>query len=313
MKKLKIHIGEINDFNPVVLNKIKEQFNVTNFSKEVPLKIILNEVDVFWFRLGFKIDHLVLDQNTRCRYIVTPVTGIDHIDENLCNKLGIHIISLKGEFEFLKSIRATAEHTIAMTLALYRNLTDAILHTREGSWDRNKFRGRELFQKKVGIIGLGRLGFIVAGYFKAFGCEVGYYDIIEITSSDFKRHENLDSLLEESDIVSVHVNYHRGNHHFFGKNQFNKMKKDAIFINTSRGGLVDENILLDSLISGKISGAALDVLQGEPEVSRNALITYASQHPNLIITPHVGGNTFESFEKTESFIFNKLLTAIHGS
>lgn len=313
MNKLKIHIGEISDFNPAVLNKIKEQFNVTNFSKEVPLKEILNEVDIFWFRLGFRIDHLVLDQNTRCSYIVTPVTGIDHIDENLCNKLGIHIISLKGEFEFLKSIRATAEHTIALTLALYRNLADAILHTREGSWDRNKFRGRELFQKKVGIIGLGRLGFIVAGYFKAFGCEVAYYDIIEITSSDFKRHDNLDSLLEESDIVSVHVNYHQGNHHFFGKNQFHKMKKDAIFINTSRGGLVDENILLDSLISGKISGAALDVLQGEPDVSMNRLLTYATQHPNLIITPHIGGNTYESFEKTESFIFNKLLTAIHGS
>ena len=90
------------------------------------------------------------------------------------------------------------------------------------------------------------------------------------------------------------------------------MKKSAIFINTSRGGLVDENALLESLLRGKISGAALDVLQGEPEVLHSGLIKYTAQNKNLIITPHIGGNTFESFEKTESFIFNKLIVTING-
>lgn len=313
MKKLKIFIGEIHDFNPDVLKKIKNNFDITNFPKNVAIKEILNEVDVFWFRLGYKIDNSVLDEHSRCKFLVTPVTGIDHIDEDLCIKLGIKVISLKGEYEFLKSIRATAELTIAMTLALLRNLPDAVIHTREGLWDRDKFRGQELFQKNVGIIGMGRLGAIVASYFKAFGCNVSFYDNTEKASFDFKQHGTLDALLQESDIVSLHVNYNKGNHHFFGKEQFYKMKRNSILINTSRGGLVDENALLDSLIEGEISGAALDVLQGEPEVSSNKLIVYASKHHNLIITPHIGGNTYESFEKTESFIFDKLLRTIYKS
>ena len=142
---------------------------------------------------------------------------------------------------------------------------------------------------------------------------MGYYDIVDKVSKEFIKYDSLDVLLKESDIVSLHVNYHQGNHHFLGKEHFNTMKNAAVFINTSRGGLVDENALLDSLITRKISGAALDVLQGEPEVLNNGLIKYAALQNNLIITPHVGGNTYESFEKTESFIFNKLISAIHGS
>lgn len=313
MKKLKINIAESNDFSSLVFAKIQKHFDVCHFSKEEPLKNILRNVDVFWFRLGYKIDHQVLDQNSTCKFLVTPVTGIDHIDEALCKKLGIQIICLRGEYEFLTSIRATAEHTIAITLALYRNLTDAILHTRQGGWNRDNFRGRELFQKKVGIIGLGRLGAIVAGYFKAFGCEVAYYDVVDKQSSEFKKYDSLYPILEESDIISIHVNYHEGNHHFFGTEHFNKMKRDAVFINTSRGGLVDENALLESLMSSKIFGAALDVLHGEPKVLNNSLIKYAAQHQNLIITPHIGGNTYESFEKTETFIYDKLMAAIYGS
>ncbi|MFZ1790756.1 MAG: D-isomer specific 2-hydroxyacid dehydrogenase family protein [Saprospiraceae bacterium] len=309
---LKICIAELDDFSKAVLSDVTKRFELLEMEPNEKLKDLLNRVDIFWFRLGYKIDKNVLDNQSKCRYLVTPVTGIDHIDEELCKKLGIQIICLRGEYEFLKTIRATAELTIALALALYRNITDAVLDTREGLWDRDKFRGRELFNKKIGIIGLGRLGAIVADYFKLFGCEVTYYDIKDRLSREYKKHDSLHTLLEESDIVSIHVNYHQGNHHFFGKNQFLKMKKSAIFINTSRGGLVDENALLESLLRGKISGAALDVLQGEPEVLHSGLIKYTAQNKNLIITPHIGGNTFESFEKTESFIFNKLIVTING-
>lgn len=309
---LKICIAEQDDFSHSVLSDIKTRFEVVAMQPNENLKDILNRVDIFWFRLGYKIDSEVIDEKTKCRFLVSPVTGLDHIDESLCKKFDIKIISLRGEFEFLKSIRATAEHTIALTLALYRNIPDAIIHTRIGEWDRDLFRGHELFNKKVGIIGFGRLGSIVAGYFKAFGCEVGYYDIVNKESKEFKKYNTLDSLLKESEIISIHVNYHQENHHFFEYYHFNKMKNNAILINTSRGGLVNENALLESLELKRISGAALDVLQGEPEIANMQLIKFSKTHSNLIITPHIGGNTFESFEKTELFIFEKLMKSIDG-
>lgn len=312
MKKLKIFLAETSDFNPDVLYLIKDKFNVISFSNETPLRNILNDVDIFWFRLGYKIDNNVLDKNSKCKYLVTPVTGIDHIDENYCKELGVKVICLRGESEFLKTVRATAELTIALNLALIRNLVDAINDTRKGEWRRDSFRGNELFLKKVGIIGFGRLGRIVAGYYKTFGCEVGYYDILNIEALEYKKHEDLDALLKESDIVTLHVNYNSQNHQFFGKEHFNLMKRDSIFINTSRGGLVDEKALLDSLKSGQIAGAALDVLASEPEILNNNLIKYSAEHNNLIISPHIGGNTFESFEKTEFFIFEKLISVIDG-
>lgn len=312
MKKLKIFLAETSDFNPDVLNLIKDKFNVISFSNETPLRNILNDVDIFWFRLGYKIDNNVLDKNSKCKYLVTPVTGIDHIDENYCKELGVKVICLRGESEFLKTVRATAELTIALNLALIRNLVDAINDTRKGEWRRDSFRGNELFLKKVGIIGFGRLGRIVAGYYKTFGCEVGYYDILNIEALEYKKHEDLDALLKESDIVTLHVNYNSQNHQFFGKEHFNLMKRDSIFINTSRGGLVDEKALLDSLKRGQIAGAALDVLASEPEILNNNLIKYSAEHNNLIISPHIGGNTFESFEKTEFFIFEKLISVIDG-
>lgn len=309
---LKICIAEQEDFSPSILTDIKTRYELVAMQPNENLKDILNRVDIFWFRLGYKIDGEVIDEKTKCRFLVSPVTGLDHIDESLCKKYDIKIISLRGEFEFLKTIRATAEHTIALTLALYRNVPDAIIHTRKGEWDRDSFRGRELFNKKVGIIGFGRLGSIVAGYFKAFGCIVGYYDIANKESEEFIKYDSMDSLLRESEIVSIHVNYHQENHHFFTRTHFNKMKNNAILINTSRGGLVDEHALLEALEDMSISGAALDVLHGEPKIANKELIKFSRNHSNLIITPHIGGNTFESFEKTELFIFKKLMKLIDG-
>lgn len=313
LNKLKLYIAELSDFSAAVLSNLAVSFELVSFQPNASLKNILQNVDILWFRLGYKINREILDENSRCKYIVTPVTGIDHIDEEWCRQLNITIISLRGEIEFLRNIRATAEHTIALTLALYRNIYSAVKETIHGNWDRDKFRGHELYGKKAGIIGYGRLGKIVADYFTAFGCEVGYYDIIPSEST--KKHTiytSLNDLLKVSDIVTVHVNYSQNNHNFFDARCFLSMKPASILINTSRGGLIDENALLQALDEGRIYGAALDVLYGEPNIENHPLIRYAQNHSNLIITPHIGGNTFESFEKTEHFIAQKLTAAIYG-
>jgi D-3-phosphoglycerate dehydrogenase len=306
--RLRIRIAESKDFDVKVLNFLKEHADVEIAScVAADLPHILDTYDVFWFRLGFKIDQTLIENSKRVKVIATPVTGIDHINEEACSQKGIQIVCLRGEYEFLKEVRATAEHTIALTFALMRFLGPAINDTKLGNWNRDQFRGNELYKKKVGIVGLGRLGEIATSYFQTFGCDVYYYDKREITS---KHAQKVSSLLEISncDIVSIHVNYTLQTHHLINASFFEHCNPNMFFINTSRGGIVDEESLLNALQSSKIKGAALDVIQNEFEFNlQNRLVQYAKHNNHLIITPHIGGNTFESFEKTEMFIAKKIL------
>lgn len=254
----------------------------------------------------------MIDESSRCKYLVSPVTGIDHLDERLCDKMGISIICLRGEKEFLKEVRATAEHTILLAMMLMRNAVPAVTDVYQKKWRRDLFRGFELFQKKVGIVGYGRLGKIVAEYFHTFGCEVGFYDVEQPKHYPgyIQKFDSLEACIEASEIISIHVAYNKSTHHLFDKSIFEKFDNKKWLINTSRGGIVEDTVLLKALQEGKIAGAALDVLYGEPNIANNALIDYSNNHRNLIITPHIGGCTYESFEKTEKFIAQKLLRAI---
>ena len=311
-QKPKLFLAESLDFNKDVLILLKEHAEViTNDKTEINLPTILLENDIFWFRLGHKIDKEVLNESSRCRILVTPVTGLDHVDENLCNELGVEIISLRGESEFLKEVRATAEMTLALTLALLRNLIPARNSVLEGVWNRDKFRGSEVYKKNVGIIGVGRLGKITAEYFKALGANVKGYDPREDFPDNIDRADSLKGLLETSDIVLLHLKLDESTENLISEEEFDWFKDGSILINTSRGGVLDEHALLDALKSKKLSGAALDVIKGENEIQDdNALIKYAKENSNLIITPHIGGNTYESFEKTERFIADKLIQRI---
>ncbi|MEM9886970.1 MAG: D-isomer specific 2-hydroxyacid dehydrogenase family protein [Bacteroidota bacterium] len=275
------------------------------------LKALLEQYDIFWFRLGFKIDKSVLSQHTKCKIIATPVTGIDHIDEDLCAQLGIRIVCLRGETEFLREVRATAEHTVLLAMMLMRKAKQAAVDAEKGNWRRDLFRGFELYKKSVGIIGYGRLGSIVADYFHALGCEVGYYDVLAKSHPTYLNvYDSLESCVAAHDIISIHVPYNKSTHHLFDQNVFQLFNDKKWLINTSRGGVVEEKALLECLQTRQIAGAALDVLYGEPDVTQNPLVEYAQQHDNLLITPHIGGCTYESFEKTEHFIADKIIDLI---
>ena len=268
---------------------------------------VLARYDVCWFRLAHRIDERVLTEQSRCRVLVTPVTGIDHIDEQLCVRLGVKIICLRGEVEFLKEIRATAEMTLGLALALMRHIPQASTSVLAGEWDRDRFRGHELYRKTAGIIGLGRLGEITAGYFHTMGMNVIAYDphrtsmpphIVAVGS--------LEALAAKADLISLHVNYRPETHGLIGNHFFQYVKPSAFLINTSRGGIIDEHALLVALKEKRLAGAALDVLIGEPDIEANPLVAYARRHDNLLIVPHIGGNTYESFAKTESFMAKRL-------
>jgi len=306
----KILIAEPDDFSPAVIHKLQQIAHVDAIKWNIEnLKEALETYDVFWFRLKWKIDQTVLNGNSKCKILATPVTGIDHIDEALCEKLNVKIVCLRGEREFLKEVRATSELAIALAFSVMRGIPQAHGSVKSGIWDRDLFRGYELYKKKAGIIGMGRLGQIIADYFIAFGMDVFAYEVREHEKHPGVKYvSSLEELANQSDLVSLHVNYTEATHNLIDGNFFNAMKNTAYFINTSRGGIVNEMDLISALKSNNIAGAGIDVIQNELNFNaNNPLVKYAQEQNNLIITPHIGGNTYESFQKTENFIADKVI------
>jgi D-3-phosphoglycerate dehydrogenase len=275
------------------------------------------DATVLWVRLRHLIDAEVFDAAPKLRCIVTPTTGLNHIDADVAAAHAIPILSLFGATEFLRNVRATAEHTLALILALLRHLPAAAAHTASGSWARDSFRGTELYGKTVGLVGYGRIGRIVARYLRAFDCNVLATDPALSPSDvdDGTALVSLTELLQRADIVSIHASYSPASHAFFGSAEINAMRAGACLINTARGELIDSDALLISLRSGRMAGAALDVLAHETSVTRreHPLILYARTHENLILTPHIGGCTVESMEKTERYMVGRLCEFLRES
>ncbi|KQR72127.1 D-isomer specific 2-hydroxyacid dehydrogenase family protein [Pedobacter sp. Leaf176] len=303
------------DFSAKVIATLTEHgFEVSLNKDNISIREALEKYSLIYMRLGVKIDAKLLDEcnSIKCRFILIPATGIDHVDEQACYKHQIQIISFKNKKELLKDIRATAELTMALTLTLLRNIIPAIESTKSGIWNRDLFRGRDIFGKKVGIIGYGRLGSIVSNYFHTFGAIVQVYEknAVELPSH-FERASSINDIFLNNEIITLHVDYQESNIQLINSSNLMLATKQPVFINTSRGQLVNEADLLVALENKVIGGAAIDVVNEELGFNpKNPLVAYANHHSNLIITPHIGGCTIDSSHKTEEIITNELLDLI---
>lgn len=272
-------------------------------------------VDVLIVRLAHRIDAEVLARADRLRAIVSATTGLDHIDLRAAAARGIAVLSLRGETEFLRSIPATAEHTWALLLALTRNLPAAAASVRAGLWQRDRFRGHDLRGRTLGILGLGRIGEMVARYGLAFGMQVIAHDPYRRDWPAYvERVERLADLCRRSEVLSLHVPLDDSTRGLVGADELRLLPPGAVLINTARGGVLNEAALLAALESGRLAGAALDVLADEPapDLDSSPLLAYARTHENLIITPHIGGATVESMAATEVFMAEKLRRFLQG-
>jgi len=274
---------------------------------------LIPKIDILVLRLSYNIDKDILKHATKLKYIVTPTTGLNHIDLALCDEIGIQVISLKGEFEFLNRITPTAELTWGLLLSLIRKIPSACKDVCEGNWERDSHWGMELYGKTLGIIGYGRLGRMVGQYGNAFGMDVIYYDVADVKSDCYSKYEEIDDLLAASDVISVHIPLDASNTYFMDEDKIKKIKKGAVFINSSRGEVLCEDALLQSLKTKMIVGAALDVLSDEVSndsnwIRNNQLWQYAKVNDNLLITPHIGGACPESMKRTELFCVRKLIS-----
>lgn len=309
----RILLAEPKSCNPTALSIFQQCGTVDIEECARPrLMAIIPKYDVLVIRLRHHVDQEILQRAKRLKFIVSATTGLDHIDLDAAAAGGIHVLSLKGETEFLSEVSATAEHTWGLLLALIRRIPEAFNSVLAGTWNREQHFGTQLRQKTIGIIGYGRLGKMIARYAKAFDMKILLHDpYVDPPESDSVRKVDLSDLLRSSDIVSIHVPLTEETRGLIGKREFSGMKSGAVLINTARGDIVSDEALLEALQNRHLAGAALDVLSGETSsdphwIANHPLHAYASAHSNLLLTPHLGGATFESVAQTEIFMAEKL-------
>jgi D-3-phosphoglycerate dehydrogenase len=306
---------EKNDYSEKALadyQKIGGLVFFENLSKEQKLKA-LAAANILVVRLAHKIDGDWLEKMPNLEMVVSPTTGLNHLDLAGLRQRKVKVISLRGRTSFLKNISATAELTFGLILSLVRNIPWAYADVTEGNWNREAWVGQQLRGKTLGLLGVGRLGKIVAKYGRAFGLRVVGADPY-VSEKSMRRYGivkiSAETLFKVSDVISVHVSFSPETENLVSANLISLMKKSAYFINTSRGEIVDEKALLRALEDKNIAGAALDVLAGEAglaEVGKNKLVSYSKKNKNLIIVPHIGGAAVEAMRSTEEFIASLVL------
>ncbi len=315
---MKILHLEAENYSQISMNKLKKfgEVHCLNPSNEQELDEYLGkeQYHVIIVSIGFLFDEKRLIKQKQLKYIISPTTGLNHIDLNYCQLAGIKVISLKGEEKFLSTITSTAEHTWSLLLALTRNVISANKHVSNGGWDRTLFLGSELYGKTIGIIGYGRLGKIVSKYASAFGMKRVVYDITT-EKVPTRLYKNLEDLLSVSDVIVLLASYSEDNIDLISLDEVKRMKPGCYFINTSRGELVNEAALMFGLENEIIRAAALDVLKEDSNWKKetpqsNKLLKYSKTENNLLITPHIGGYGENSIQRTRKFIIEKFIQTV---
>ena len=289
-KKKLVYIGPVEGYEEIqanygnVLDIVRCREQVNEVSEE--LKDAAGLLDA---SMKVQITNDMVSSAILLEIIATATTGSDHIDRVEANNRSIPIRTLREDNDLLKNITPAAELTWALLVALATRLNPAVSHVKSGEWDRQQFPSIMLNGKVLGIIGCGRIGQWMARYGKAFGMQVIGYDPKLESWPDNILRKDLQTVMMESDFVSIHVHLSPETTGLISRELLNLTKIGVFLINTSRGQVLDEGALLDGLISGHIGGAGLDVLTGEPLIANHPLVEYAKNNSNLLITPHCGG------------------------
>jgi D-3-phosphoglycerate dehydrogenase len=248
---------------------------------------------------SFILDEEVL-KDSNIKVINTCSTGTNHIDMKYCKENNIEVWHLARDYELINQLPSTAEHAFGLMLSLIRKIPMSFHSVRDGNWDYEPYIGRQLKGLTVGIIGYGRLGKMMETYCHAFGMTVKIHD-------PYEGYDDLDLVLRESDVISLHVHVTGKTVGMINGNTIKRMKKKPYLINTSRGEIVYEKKVIEAIENGKLSGYATDVITDEFGNIHNSKLVEFSMNPtnNVIITPHVGGMTWEGQTKAYKWAINK--------
>lgn len=272
LKNMKVHVVEDHYDSEELKEKIKE-FNVIVVRSATKIR-------------KEHIDEAVKTNNLKL--IIRGGVGLDNIDVDYAIEKGIAVRNTPNA-----SSVSVAELVIGHIFTLARFLHNANITMRKGEWNKKQYEGIEIEGKTLGIIGFGRIGKVLANKADALGMNIQFYDVMGPFSNDEPYdYYMMDDLLKTSDFISVHIPYDKGVEAFIGKREIMKMKDGVYVINSARGGVVDEEALLEGLNSGKIAGAAIDVFVDEP--NPNPLLC---THHKVSVTPHIGASTIEAQRK----------------
>ncbi len=264
------------------------------------LKAIIKDADGLIIRSNTKVTQDLIDAAEKLKVVGRAGTGLDNVDIPACNKRGIVVMNTPGG-----NTNSAAEHTIAMMLALTRHIPQATASMKAGKWEKKKFQGREVAGKVLGIVGIGRIGSIVAQIAQGMKMKVIAFDPHihpDMAEKIGVELVDLDELFSTADYVSVHTPLTKETKGLLNAKYFSKMKKGSMVMNCARGGIINEADLYEYLKSGHLGGAALDVFEVEPTTLENPLLSL----DNFICTPHLGASTKEAQENVALAVARQL-------
>ncbi len=295
-----------------VLEYLSRYFEVTSNQSDIPfdpetLATKLSDKQGAIITLSDRIDAQLLSRCPTLKAVCNIAVGYNNIDLNACTKAGVMATNTPGVLD-----DTTADFTWALILSTARRLTEAEAYLRAGRWDGWKlkqFLGLDVHHATLGILGLGRIGQVVAKRAIGFEMKVIYHDVRqadpEIEATCRATYVSKEDLLKQADIITLHVPYSLETHHLIGKQELEKMKPTAILINASRGGVVDDEALIEALRSGIIAGAGLDVFENEPKFNPRFL-----ELKNVVLAPHIASSSMTTRHNMAMLAAENLVAAL---
>lgn len=274
---------------------------------EVELCEAIEDVSILGIRSKTQVTEKVIDHAKRLLSIGAFCIGTNQINLNAALKRGIAVFNAP-----FSNTRSVVELALAEIILLMRNLPDKLSEMHQGKWNKSANGSFEVRGKTLGIVGYGKIGSQLSILAESAGMKVQYFDLEDkLALGNASSCGSLDQLIESSDVISLHVDGRPENEKMIGEQEFTKMKEGVVFVNLSRGHIVDVNALSESIKSGKVHGASVDVFPEEPLSNSHPFESPLIGLPNTILTPHIGGSTLEAQENIADFVPGKIIDYIN--
>ncbi|MGB5976757.1 MAG: phosphoglycerate dehydrogenase, partial [Cyclobacteriaceae bacterium] len=309
--KNRINVLLLENIHPQALNLMQEEgYNVEvhpGAMDEEELSERIKDVTILGIRSKTHVTAKVLENANRLMVVSAFCIGTNQIELESCLKKGIAVFNAP-----FSNTRSVVEMAIGQIIMLMRRLPDRSAQMHKGQWNKSASGSFEVRGKKLGIVGYGNIGSQLSVLAENMGMKVYYYDVVEkLALGNATKCSSLDELLSVSDIMTLHVDGRESNENLIGKKEFDQMKDGAIFLNLSRGHVVDIDALSEELTSGKLGGAAVDVFPQEPKTNKEEFQSPLRGLPNLMLSPHIGGSTQEAQENIAGFVPGKIIDYIN--
>jgi D-3-phosphoglycerate dehydrogenase len=309
--KNRINVLLLENVHPIAVELLRtEGFNVETYHaalSEEELCEKIKNVSVLGIRSKTHVTAKVLENANRLMVIGAFCIGTNQIDLKEATKKGVAVFNAP-----FSNTRSVVELAIAEMIMLMRNIADKSVKMHKGEWDKSAKGSFEVRGKKLGLIGYGNIGTQLSVLAESMGMKVLYYDTEErLSLGNAIKCKTMREVLENADVISMHVDGRASNANLIGEREFELMKKGVIFINLSRGHVVDIHALEQNILNGKVAGCAIDVFPQEPASNNEGFVSELRGLPNTILTPHIGGSTLEAQENIGNFVPTKIMDYIN--